>query len=314
MEQYWRGNMFVLISAVAFGLMPIFARFAYENHVSVQALLLVRFILAFPTMGVFLFLAGRHVVPRRNQLLVLLILGSVIYFLQSSLYFTALVYIPVSVVALILYTYPPFVTAGSLILGWEKRSALLMVCISLALVGLFLVANPRGHIVFLGVLMALGASITYTVYFLVSSRVLRDLDGKVASFYVMGAASLSFLLSNSLGGGIRISWNLQGWTWVILISVICTSFAVTTLFQGVKLIGPSQAAVLSIMEPASSLIGASVLFGESLNIYQAIGAIFIILAAIMTALRRSISEKSDRCFERILNYLGQLRGYLPLEK
>lgn len=293
MAQYWRGNMLVLSSAISFGLMPIFARFAYENHVSVQDLLLVRFILAFLTMGAFLFLAGRHLVPPRNQLLVLLTLGGVAYFLQSTLYFTSLLYIPVSVVQLILYTYPPFVTAGSLILGWEKMSASLAVCLSLALVGLGLVANPSGHIVFLGVLMALGSSITYSAYILVGSRVLRDVSGEVASFYVVGAAALSFLLSSSLAGGIRISWNFQGWVWVMLITIICTSVAITAFFQGVELIGPSQASILSIIEPVVSVIAASVLFAESLNIYQCVGAVFIVLAAIMTAVRRRTSYRLD---------------------
>jgi drug/metabolite transporter (DMT)-like permease len=270
--------------------MPIFARLAYENHVNVRELLLVRFILAFLTMGVFLFVTGRHVVPPRNQLLILLSLGGVGYFAQSTLYFTSLLYVPVSVVSLILYTYPPFVTAGSLVLGWEKMSVSLAMCLSLALVGLGLVANPAGHIVLLGILMALGASITYTIYILVSTKVLRNVSGEVASFYVMGAAALSFLLSNSLTGGISISWNFQAWIWVLLISAVSTSVAITTFFQGVRLIGPSRASILSSIEPVIAVIAASILFTESLNIYQSVGGLLIVLATFMTA----FSKKTRR--------------------
>jgi drug/metabolite transporter (DMT)-like permease len=282
-KQYWRGNALVLGSAVSFGLMPIFARLAYANHVNVRELLLVRFILAFLAMGALLLATRRLVVPDRNQLLILLALGGVGYFAQATFYFNSLLYIPVSVVSLILYTYPPFVTAGSLVLGWEKMSASLAVCLSLAVVGLGLVANPTGNVVLVGVLMALGASITYTIYILVSTKVLRNVSGEVASFYVMGAAALSFVLSNSLTGGISISWNFQAWIWVLLISVVSTIIAITTFFQGVKLIGPSRASILSSIEPATAIIAASILFAESLNTYQIAGGLLIVIAALLTA-------------------------------
>jgi drug/metabolite transporter (DMT)-like permease len=282
-RQHWRGNVLVLGSAVSFGLMPIFARLAYENHVNVRELLLVRFILAFLAMGAFLLATGRLVVPGRNQLLILLALGGVGYFAQSTLYFNSLLYVPVSVVSLILYTYPPFVTAGSLVLGWEKMSVSLAVCLSLALVGLGLVANPTGHVALVGVLMALGASITYTIYILVSTKVLRKVSGEVASFYVMGAAALSFVLSDSLTGGISISWNFQAWIWVLLISVVSTIVAITTFFQGVRLIGPSRASILSSIEPATAVIAASILFAESLNAHQIGGGLLIVVAALLTA-------------------------------
>jgi drug/metabolite transporter (DMT)-like permease len=282
-KQQWRGNAFILTSAISFGLMPIFARLAYQNQVDVRELLLVRFILAFLVMGGFLLATGRLVVPTRNQMLVLLALGGVGYYLQSTFYFSSLLYIPVSVVSLILYTYPPFVTAGSLMLGWEKMSSSLAVCLSLALVGLGLVANPTGDIVLVGVLLALAASITYTIYILVSTRVLRNVSGEVASFYVMGAAALSFILSNSLTGDMNISWSLQAWIWVLLIAIVNTVVAITTFFRGVTLIGPSRASILSSVEPATAIIIAAILFSESLNTYQIAGGLLIIIAALMTA-------------------------------
>jgi len=63
-----------------------------------------------------------------------------------------------------------------------------------------MVAQPALDIVPIGLLLALGASVTYTAYILVSTHVLRGLRGEVASFYVMGGASLSFGLVGSLTG------------------------------------------------------------------------------------------------------------------
>ena len=284
MNHRWRGSILVLVSAVSFGFMPIFARLAYRSGVGVQELLLVRFVLAFLLMGIFLRLTGGVSIPSRNHLLVLLGLGGIGYFLQSTFYFTALLYIPVSVLALILNTYPAFVTAGSLALGWEKISVSIAISLLLALVGLALVANPILNVEVAGVLIALGATITYTAYVLVSARVLKEISGKIGSFYIMGAASLSFGISGLLTGKLHLAWNFEAWIWVLMISLICTFLAITIFFQGLKIIGPSRTSILNTAELVTSVLAASVIFNELLSITQLIGGLLILLATILAAL------------------------------
>lgn len=117
MNSQWRGSILVLVSAVSLRFVPIFARLACESGVGVQELLFMRFVLAFLLTGAFLRLTGEVPIPPRNHLFILLALGGIGYFLQSTFYFTALLHVPVSVVALVLYTYPAFVTACSLALS-----------------------------------------------------------------------------------------------------------------------------------------------------------------------------------------------------
>ena len=249
-----------------------------------QELLLVRFVLAFLLMGIFLRLTGGVSIPSRNHLLVLLGLGGIGYFLQSTFYFTALLYIPVSVLALILNTYPAFVTAASLALGWEKISVSIAISLLLALVGLALVANPILNVEVAGVLIALGATITYTAYVLVSARVLKEISGEIGSFYIMGAASLSFGISGLLTGKLHLAWNFEAWIWVLMISLICTFLAITIFFQGLKIIGPSRTSILNTAELVTSVLAASVIFNELLSITQLIGGLLILLATILAAL------------------------------
>lgn len=291
MNQHSLGTILVLVSAISFGFMPIFARFAYGSGVGVQELLFVRFVLAFLLVGLLLRLTRKNLIPSRNQLLVLLFLGGVGYFTTSNLYFTSLLYVPVSVLALVLYTYPAFVTAGSFALGWERASVRVAASLLFALLGLALVADPVFNVMFVGLALALGAAITYTAYILASTRVLRVLSGEVASFYVMGSAGLSFGIALSVTGRLSIAWNLEAWFWVLMISVISTSLAATTFFQGIKLIGPSRASILSVTEPITSLIAASVFFNELLSIRQWSGGLLVFLASIVAALPKTTSEK-----------------------
>lgn len=284
MNSQSRGTLLIILSAVSFGLMPVFARFAYQNGVNVESLLFVRFSLASLAIGTLLATARNPSMPSRRQLLTLLGLGGIGYFLQSALYFTALLHVPVSVVSLALYTYPAFVTAFSLILGWEKPSTRLTVALLSALVGLMLLANPLFDVAAIGFLMALGAAVTYTGYILVSTRALKDVSGEMASFIVMAAASLSFGTFGLLTGELNLAWTTEAWLWALMISLVSTAVAVTAFFQGLRLIGPSRASILSVSELVTSLVCAFVVFKESLSILQWTGSLLILTAVVLVAL------------------------------
>jgi drug/metabolite transporter (DMT)-like permease len=148
------------------------------------------------------------------------------------------------------------------------------------------VANPVLNIAGLGVLIGLGAAITYTIYILVSTRVLDGISGEIGSFYVMGAASLSFLVSNLFTKNFHFGWNLEAWIWVLLITVISTFIAITTFFQGMKKIGPSRSSILSSIELVTSVLVASLVFNEMFDFTQLVGGVLIFLVTIITAFKK----------------------------
>ena len=285
------GVLLVLTSAVCFGFMPIFARLAYAQGVGVDGLLFVRFLLAFLIMGVILAASRRLVLPRMVDLFVLIVLGAVVYFLQAILYFTSLLYSPVAVVALLLYTYPVLVTVSASVLGWERISGKLAGAVAIAILGLLLVANPFGNPVGFGAILAFGSAVTYTVYMLSGSKVLRTVRGDVASFFVMGAASVSFGLTGTITGSIHLNWTLQGWFWVAMITLLCTVVAITSFLIGVSRIGPSRASLISLIEPVTSIIAATALFGNALTSSQWLGGFLILVATAITAFYGNVESQ-----------------------
>jgi len=287
------GILLVLVSAVSFGFIPIFARLAYSQGVGIDELLFVRFLLAFLIMGAILAASRRLTVPKKDDLLILILLGALAYFLQSTLYFTALLYSPVAIVALLLYTYPVFVTIGAFALGWEKISGRLAGAFVIATLGLILAANPFGSSIGLGVILALGSSITYTIYILGGSKVLRRIKGEVAAFYVLGAGSISFGLTGALTGSIHLNWTLEGWFWVAMLTLLCTVVAISTFFMGLSKIGPSRASLISLVEPVTSVLASLWLFGNALNTLQWFGGLLILIATAITALYGIPEPRAD---------------------
>ena len=272
--------------------MPIFAELAYRAGIGVDELLFLRFLLAFIMLGVVLTVSHRLKFPRIRDLGLMVALGALAYFLQSSFYFTALLYSPVPIVELILYTYPAFVIVSSRLLGWEAITRRIMGSVAVAIVGLVLVAGPLGASLGPGVVLALLASVTYTAYILGSVGVLKRVTGEVASFYVMGAACLSFGLAASLGSGlVSPDWQPLGWVWILMIALVSTVVAVTTFFLGLSLIGPSKSSLISLLEPLTAATVAFVVFGEGLSTLQAFGGLLNLLSAVVVAVSRNPQKR-----------------------
>ena len=283
MERGRVGVLLVLVSAILFGLMPIFARLAYPQGVGVDEMLFVRFLLGFLFIGAVLALTHRLSLPSVRQVLLLIGLGAVTYYIQSTLYFTSLLYSPVAIAVLVLYTYPVFVAVGAFALGWEKISRRLTGVFIIALVGLVLVANPFVSPIGLGVIFAFGSAIMYAIYILSGSRLLRSVRVEVAVFYIMGGASISFGLMAVLTGSIHLNWNFQGWFWVIDLALVSTA-AATLLFFGIARIGPSTASLISLGEPVTAVFASVVLFGNTLSGSQWLGGILILAGTALTTL------------------------------
>ncbi len=272
------------MSAVSFGFMPIFARFAYSQGVGVTEFLFVRFLFAFLILGTLLAASGKLFLPKRMDLLALIVLGALCYFLESTFFFSALLYSPVAIVALVFYIYPAIVTFGAYVLGWERISRRLAGVIIVALIGLVLVANPFGTVIGLGVFLALASAITYTTYVLGGSQVLRRVRGEVASFYVMGAGSVSFGIAGTLTGSIHLNWDVSAWFWLLIITALCTVLAVAGFFMGLSRIGPSRASLISLIEPVTSVLLSLAIFGDKLTTSQWLGGLMILASAAFTTI------------------------------
>ena len=118
--QRMRGALLCLLSAAAFGTLGIFGKLASEAGANTATTLFVRFALAGAVFAVVLRVTGRWASLRRLPRRVALTglgLGAFGYSLQSGLFFAAIDRLDVSMVALILYTYPAFVTVAAIALG-----------------------------------------------------------------------------------------------------------------------------------------------------------------------------------------------------
>jgi drug/metabolite transporter (DMT)-like permease len=295
-----RGAILCLVSAAAFGTLGVFGKLASDAGASIASTLLVRFGLAALVLFAALRLTGGWAavcrLPRRVVLLGLA-LGAAGYSLQSGLYFAAIGRLDVSMVSLLLYTYPAFVTVAALMLGRAAPSLRTAVALAVASAGLMLVLLAAGTGAFdlAGALLALGASVTYTAYILVSDRIVGAVDPLALSALVLAGATATFALAGLVTGTLDLALSGEAWLWLVLIALVSTVVAVSAFFAGLRRVGPSEAAILSTFEPIVTVALAFAALGERLTAPQLAGGALVLAAVILLQLpARSRARVSPR--------------------
>jgi drug/metabolite transporter (DMT)-like permease len=281
------GPLFVLGSGAAFGAMGIFGKLAYDQGATIGTLLSVRFALAAALLWA-LEAARRERGSRPGTVDVLaaLALGAVCYALQAGLFFAALERIDASLAALLIYTAPAIVAVAAVGLGRERLDARRIAALVLASGGVVLVVGKAGALDPLGVALAMGAAIVYSAYILVSDGVARRLPPRILAALVCTGAALTLGLGAAVTGDFRPgALSTAGWGWIACLAAVSTVGAIGLFFAGLRRVGPTNASILSTVEPLATVVLAFLIFGETLGALQLAGGTLVLAAALerMTA-------------------------------
>jgi drug/metabolite transporter (DMT)-like permease len=154
---------------------------------------------------------------------------------------------------------------------------------ALAGIGLVLSGAMSGGFDAVGVLLALGAAIVYTVYILVGDRATADVPPLALTALVCVGAFGTFLVSGLIRGdaGGAFDFAAVGWLWLAALALVSTVAAILLFFAGMARVGPSVASILSILEPVVTVVAASVVFGEQLSPTQWFGGAMVLSAVLI---------------------------------
>lgn len=292
------GPALCLFSAACFGAMAIFGKLAFDAGVDPEALLLLRFSMAALLLGALLAVrpslrSGLRPSPGaggwtlRRLVLTGLALGAFGYAAQATLYFSALDRIDASLVALVLYTYPALVTVSAVLLGRDRLTPGRTAALIAASGGTLLVLLGAGGVSFdrIGVSLAFGAALTYTVYILVADTAVHRLPPVVLTALVMTGAGLALGAFALVTGGIDLGFGAAGWCWIGCIVVVSTVAAALAFFAGLRRTGPSTASILSTFEPVVTTALAALTLDEFLTPLQLVGGLLVVSSVVVVQLR-----------------------------
>jgi drug/metabolite transporter (DMT)-like permease len=267
--------------------MAIFARGATASGADIFAMLLFRFFVAAVLLIAWCRL--QHVrFPSRHQSLHIALMGGIGYVGQSLCFFGALQYAQASLVALLLYLYPVFVTILAAIFLHERLTPVKLGALVLCSLGTALtVGGGQGQP--LGMALAVAAALIYSGYIVVGARLTRGVDARATATLVCVAATASFGVMAAIRAwqGEPLHWpaSAGGWAALVAIAVCSTVVAILTFFAGLQRLGAGRASMLSTLEPVVTVLLAAMLLGETLAPAQWGGGALILAGVVWLSAR-----------------------------
>jgi drug/metabolite transporter (DMT)-like permease len=288
------GFIQIILSGICFGFLGVFGKLAYRSGITPGELLALRYsVSAIVTLvSILLTNRGSLLTLTKFEILSSLLLGIFGYALFSSLYFAALTGLSASLTVLLLYTYPLMVTIFSRILLKEKMrlpGQISLLLVSVGMVGLvkaeWSISNPKF------IMFGLGSAFFYALYIIFSRKYLSQVNSLCSSFYVqLGAGGILFLL-NYHENPKRAGEILQGhFPLIISMAFICSFMAMTLFLAGLQKIKSSEASILSMAEPISGVLIATIILHEKLEWIQIGGGFLILVGMLLVSLKEKYEQ------------------------
>ncbi|WP_404430032.1 EamA family transporter [Sutcliffiella horikoshii] len=153
---------------------------------------------------------------------------------------------------------------------WSSTFLSILGCLMLFLNKDSVVVDP------VGVLLALGAGLSFAVYAIVS----RDLVGKFPSLSIVAVVfTLSAAFLAPFMFVFEMSWiaDVRGWSIVLYLGVMTTGVAYFLFGKGLTYVSSSTAVTLALAEPLTAALFGVFLLGENLNATSWVGMVLLML-------------------------------------
>lgn len=277
----------LILIATTFASNHISARIAFEHGTSVTTAVVVRSCCT--TLFVLLLMRIQGVVFALTRLQVVRALGiGVILAVQSYCLYSAVSRIPVALALLAFNTFPMLLALVSWVAGGDRPSRRAMTAMPVALVGLVLALDVFGQAgdiagrwteIGAGVGWALSASLSFALVLFFSARWLKDVDGRVRTFYTMGVAAVVVAAAGAATGTFDLPHDGAGWLGLALLTLFYGA-AITALFVLLPRIRAVNNALVLNFEPVAALTLGWLILGQTVAPLQIFGAVIVISAIV----------------------------------
>ena len=280
-----KGIIYVLLSAVIFGSMPLMANVVYEGNGNSLSLTLYRFLLSIPALYFLIKRKGQSIKITKNEFYKICLLGILGGCITALLLYTSYNYISTGTATTLHFVYPVLVVLGGIIFFKEKPNLIKIVSVILCALGILMFYNGEKQASFLGMVIAFCSGVTYTFYILyLEKSQLRNISTYKLTFYLCIVSSAFLLIVCAATGKLVLNMTIRAWLMTILLSLSVTLGGVYLFQEGLKLIGSQSTSILSTFEPITSIIIGIMVFNESFNAKTILGIIFILIAALLIAI------------------------------
>lgn len=274
------GLIFALGSAGFYGLNIVFARMASFAGASGSAIVVYRVLLMLALVTALATVARRSLAMAQEERGILPLLG-ISSALQGICYLSSVAFIPVTVAAVVFYTYPIIIVLASPIVERTRLTPALIGVVVIATLGVCLVVGPAfSDLDWRGLVLAFGASIATAVQFFTAARCTKT--GVVAKVFWVQLIVLPTSILISLATGQLAPPSILALAPFAVTMTIGGYIAGFVLqFLALGRISAVAAGIVFCTEPVVASLTSALILHEVLSPMQIAGGA-LVLAAIIT--------------------------------
>jgi len=283
----WLSIALLLAIATTFGSNHIAARYAFNHGVNITTAVAARSIGA-ALFVLALLLASRVSLALPNATRWRAIGIGVLIAVQGYCLYSAVALIPVALALLAFNTFPMMFTLLSWAADKQRPARRALIAMPTALIGLALaldVFGASGDIagrwaeIGAGVGWALGAAITFALALLLTSRWLKDVDGRLRTFLTMTTVAVLLLAVGVLAGNLALPGN-PGARLGLALLMLFYGTAFTALFVLLPRLDALNNSAALNFEPIAVLFLAWPTLGQRVGLLQIVGALVVVGAVV----------------------------------
>ena len=281
----------MIISMVIFGTIGIFVE--YINMPSGVIASVRGIIGALVILGVMLVKKHRTDFKKLSKKLPVLLASGVAIGFNWILLFEAYRHTGIPVATVCYYTAPFLVVAVSPIIFKDKLSLRQIICIIIALLGVISVSGVFGTNTtkIVGILCGLGAATLYASV-MIMNKFMGETDDYERTFIQLITAGLVVLPYGLLTMG-DIDFNFKSTSLLVLVGVVHTGIAYLMYFSAIRKLKSQTVAILSYIDPASAIVLSTLVFMQMPKVYEIIGVVLIMSAAIFSEIRQKTGNNKN---------------------
>jgi drug/metabolite transporter (DMT)-like permease len=284
----WIGIALMLTIATIMGANHIGARVAFDHGVNVMTAVTIRSgVTALAVLALLLAYRVPLALPAATLRRAFGI--GVLVAIQSYCLYSSIARIPVVLALLAFNIYPMVLTLITWAAGGQRPVPLALGAMVVALFGLAMALDVSGRTgdiagrwqeIGIGVSYAFAAALAFGLMLYLSGRWLKEVDGRLRSCLAMATCALIVGATGVFTGGLAAPTDLPGWTGLALLTLFYGS-GITAMFIILPRIAiTSDTGVLNI-EPVAALVMGWFVLGQSLTLWQGIGALVVIGAIVV---------------------------------
>ena len=292
------------LAGAAYGTGPLFAKGVNHAGLDSIALLAWRFLFAMIVSWAWLMAQPRARAALRDldrRTTARLLFTGGFFVVNATVYYSAIQRVDISLVALLMYSYPAMVAVLSMRLGYPLRGKLAWGSLALVLVGAILTIDGiKPDTDQVGILLAMLSPIAYAVYILLTAWMAGERPGQTADMRSKGKGAE---VPPAVAGAVMMTGTwltmfvvalvarepllpgqvpAEAWPGLIGIGVFAAAIAIQTFYASAARIGAAQASLMATVEPLVVIaLGVSFL-GERLDMLQIAGAGLVLVGVLLS--------------------------------